>query len=135
MAYDGSESCDYCRMAITDARYGTQLVTTTGKTLRFDSIECLASYYAGARDAGTVASVWVSDAAHPGAFVASGIARFVRRVGSTGSPMGLGFTAFGPEADDAALRREFGELMTWTEVVVLVQAERSRPVDAVGAVR
>jgi copper chaperone NosL len=133
MAYDGSESCDYCRMAITDARYGTQLVTTTGKTLRFDSIECLASYYAQARDAGTVASVWVSDAAHPGVFVASGNARFVRRSGSSGSPMGLGVTAFGPDADDAALRREFGAIMTWTEVVALVKAEHARPTAAAGA--
>ena len=133
MAYDGSESCDYCRMAITDARYGTQLITTTGKTLRFDSIECLASYYAGARDGGTVASVWMSDAAHPGVFVSSGNARFVRRAGSTGSPMGLGLTAFGPDADDAALQREFGAIMSWSEVVALVEAERAAPAPTAGA--
>jgi copper chaperone NosL len=133
MAYDGTESCDYCRMAITDSRYGTQIITTTGKTLRFDSIECLASYYAQARGAGTVAAVWVSDAARPGVFVASGNARFVRRSGSSGSPMGLGLTAFGPEADDAALRREFGDVMTWTDVVAVVQAERARSVPAAGA--
>jgi copper chaperone NosL len=133
MAYDGSESCEYCRMAITDARYGTQLITTTGKTLLFDSVECLASYYALARDAGTVASGWVSDAAHPGVFVASGNARFVRRSGSTGSPMGLGITAFGPEADDAALRSEFGAIMTWSEIVELVKAEQSRRTHPAGA--
>jgi copper chaperone NosL len=133
MAYDGSESCEYCRMAITDPRYGTQLVTTSGKTLRFDSIECLASFYAQARDAGTVASVWVSDVAHPGIFVASGNARFVRQHGPAGSPMGLGIAAYGPEADDAALRRDFGEVMTWTDVVALVQAERSRPAPTAGA--
>ena len=133
MAYDGSESCDYCRMAITDARYGTQLITTAGKTLRFDSIECLASYAAAASDAGTVASVWVTDAAHPGVFIASADAHFVRRTGSAGSPMGLGITAFGPDADVAALRREFGAIMTWAEVVALVNAERARETSAAGA--
>ena len=126
MAYDGSESCDYCRMAITDSRYGAQLVTTTGKTLSFDSIECLAAYYDGARDAGTVRSVWVSDVSHPGTFVASGIARFVRRPGPSSSPMGLGLMAFGAEADDAALKRDFGTVMSWTDVVVLVREERAR---------
>jgi copper chaperone NosL len=130
MTYDGSESCDYCRMAITDARFGTQLITTTGRTLRFDSIECLASYYVQARAAGTVASVWVSDVRHPRTFVAADEARFVRRPGAAGSPMGLGLVAFGVDANEAALHREFGELMTWPEVVELVQEERARQAPA-----
>ena len=134
MAYDGSESCEYCRMAITDPRYGTQLITRTGKVLRFDSIECLASYYARARDEGTVASVWVSDVARPGVPVASGIARFVRQHGPAGSPMGLGLAAFGPEADDAALRRDFGDVLTWTDVVALVQGEGARRPVPAGAI-
>jgi copper chaperone NosL len=135
MAYDGSESCEYCHMAIADPRYGTQLVTRMGKILHFDSIECLASYYASTRDEGAAASVWVSDVARPGVLVASGIARFVRQRGPAGSPMGLGLAAFGPEADDAVLRRDFGELLTWTDVVTLVQAEGPRrPAPAAGAV-
>ena len=135
MAYDGSHSCDYCRMAITDPRYGAQLITTTGKTLRFDSIECLAAYYAQAREAGTAASVWVSDVADPGTFVASGNARFVRQRGLAGSPMGLGLAAFGPQADDAVLARDFGDVMTWTEVVSLVQSAPAERASVAGSGR
>lgn len=132
MAYDGTHACEYCHMAITDPRYATQIITTTGKALRFDSIECLAAYHADAGKAGMVASVWVSDLVHPGTFVASGNARFVRQRGAAGSPMGLGLAAFGPEADGAALGRDFGELMTWTDVVALVQSRGGQPVSVGG---
>ena len=30
-----------CRMLVSDARFGAQVVTRTGKTLTFDSIECM----------------------------------------------------------------------------------------------
>jgi copper chaperone NosL len=123
MAYDGSESCDFCRMAITDPRFGAQLVTTTGKTYRFDSVECLASYYAQAAP-GDVRALWVSDFAHPGSFVSAQEARFVRARGPQGSPMGLGLAAFGATSDDAQLRREYGELLDWSDVRALVERER-----------
>jgi copper chaperone NosL len=124
MAYDGSESCDFCRMAITDARFGAQLVTTTGKTYRFDSVECLASYYAQTREGGTVRSLWVSNFANPGSFVPAEDARFVRARGPEGSPMGLGLAAFGAAPDDTVLRREYGELLDWSDVLALVEQER-----------
>src|SRR5215203_1887422 len=45
LRYDGTESCEVCRMAVTDPRYGGQAQTRTGKLRTFDSIECLTSYY------------------------------------------------------------------------------------------
>lgn len=38
----GHDYCDHCKMQITDKRYGGAILTTEGKTLKFDSIECLA---------------------------------------------------------------------------------------------
>ena len=123
IAYDGTESCELCRMAVTDRQYGAQLVTATGKVHLFDSIECLASFQAQARGMGPVASIWVSDVEKPGSLVAANQARFVRSRGSRNSPMGLGLMAFSPASDSAALRERFGVVLTWTDVVALVETE------------
>lgn len=118
----GREACDYCRMVISDPRYGAELVTRKGKVHTFDSIECLAAYYLQARAAGTVHSVWVSDFARPGTLLAAADARFVR-AGGPGSPMGMGLTAFATDA--AALRRATGGArpLRWDDVIDLVARE------------
>ncbi|HEX3157919.1 MAG TPA: nitrous oxide reductase accessory protein NosL [Gemmatimonadaceae bacterium] len=119
----GSEACGYCRMTISDERYGAQLVTTTGKVHTFDSVECLASYYLAQDDPAVVRSVWVSDFRRPGTLVRAEDARFIRG-GTQHSPMGLGLTAFAPEEDAAGLRGEFGgEPMGWPAVLALVARE------------
>lgn len=127
IAYDGSESCEFCRMAITDRQYGAQLVTANGKVHKFDSIECLASFYVQTRAAGVAASTWVSDFEKPGTLIAADQARFARSRGSRNSPMGLGLMAFGSEINDTELLERFGVVLRWTEVVALVQSERLRP--------
>ena len=40
----GSDECAYCKMMITDNRFATQIVTETGKSIKFDAIECMADY-------------------------------------------------------------------------------------------
>lgn len=118
----GTDACEYCRMAISDPRFGGELVTKRGKVHKFDSVECLASFYQGARaDAG---SLWVSDFRHPGQFVAAEQAKYVRARGAISSPMGQGLFAFAPEADVAAEARALGGApMTWAEVQALVRRE------------
>ena len=122
-AYDGSESCDRCRMAITDRQFGAQLVSATGKVHRFDSIECLASYYAASRGEGAPASIWVTDAGSERSLVGADRARFVRSTGARSSPMALGLMAFGPETNETELRSQFGDVLGWTDVVALVEKE------------
>lgn len=44
IAYD-VDACAYCRMQISDPRFGAALVTAKSRTLKFDSIDCLVAYY------------------------------------------------------------------------------------------
>lgn len=121
----GHDGCDYCRMVISDPRYGAELVTATGKVHTFDSIECLAAYYLQARASGAAArSVVVSDFERPGTFLPAAEARYLRAAGPA-SPMGKGLTAFAPGADSAALRRVGGDAapLRWDEVLALVERE------------
>lgn len=118
----GADACEFCRMAITDPRFGGEVVSAKGKVHKFDSAECLASYVVAAGDS-TVGTLWVSDFRHPGTFVDATRAHFVRAPGGVSTPMGEAIFAFAPEADVAAEARTLGgTAMSWTDVLHLVRA-------------
>jgi len=124
LAYDGTESCDVCRMAVTDRRYGAELVTRTGKVLVFDSIECLAGYLSAAGDAARDGRAWVTDFTRPGTFVRADSAWLLRSPGRA-SPMGRGLLATASEASRDRLQRELGgDALTWRDVVAQAAADR-----------
>jgi copper chaperone NosL len=130
----GEENCDFCRMNIGDARFGAELVMQTGKVKKFDSVECLASYYLQEHASGKVRSVWVSDHGAPGEFVAADSASFLQG-GDAHSPMGLRLMAFSSAAGArAAQARVGGELLAWDAVLELVarhgDAHGARPAPA-----
>jgi copper chaperone NosL len=91
IAYD-ADQCTYCRMQISDPRFGAELLTRHGRSLKFDSIECVLSFYKQAHTAGDVASVWVSDFEHPGTLINAAGAAFVD-IGAGRAPMGRGWVA------------------------------------------
>ena len=41
----GTDICASCKMTISDARFGAEIVTSTGKNYKFDDIRCMESYY------------------------------------------------------------------------------------------
>lgn len=98
----GSDACAYCRMQIVDRRFGSELVTVKGRTVKFDSIECLVAYYKQAAEAHDVASVWVSDIRHPGKLIDATQARFVD-LGPGKAPMGRGWAALADASEAAAM--------------------------------
>jgi copper chaperone NosL len=121
----GRDECAWCRMTISDPRYGAELVTTTGRTYVFDSVECLAAFWLARRVPETsVASLWVADFAG-GGLVPAGTASYLRS-DALPSPMGLDLTAFARAADrDAAAARHGGAGLAWGAVLDVVAAHRS----------
>lgn len=121
----GHADCDYCRMTVSDERFGSELVLQHGKVKTFDSIECLASYVAQADSVGTVAAAYVTDFTHPGTLLPANEATYLRAT-SLHSPMGRGLVAVGPGADVATLARAIGASaeLTWAEVLTLVRREQ-----------
>jgi copper chaperone NosL len=116
IAYD-ADGCAYCRMQISDRRFGAELITKKGKVYTFDSIECLVELYRQASAAGDVRSVWVSDYRHPGMLIAAQTATFVH-LGAGHSPMGRGLLAVA-SASDARLVPDAGAgtIKRWADLV------------------
>lgn len=96
------DACAYCRMLIGDGRFAAALVTVHGRTVKFDSIECLVGYYHQAAAVQDVASVWVTDLRHPGTLIDATTARFIN-LGGGRTPMGRGWAAVATARDAAAL--------------------------------
>lgn len=122
----GEDACTQCRMTVSDERFGAELLTTTGKTYPFDSVECLAEYVLAHADAPTH-SLWVTSYDAPGDLILLDDAFFVHAPGLR-SPMGRGLAAFGPETGqaDALVRFDGAEVLTWDEVLALA----GRPIQA-----
>jgi copper chaperone NosL len=118
IVYD-ADACDYCRMQISDPRFGAELVTKKGRTIKFDSIDCLLSYYQQANAAGDVESVWVADVRHPGVLINAMQAHFVD-LGAGRAPMGgrRGLAAIADESDAARIGiTDKKAIKTWSELL------------------
>jgi copper chaperone NosL len=101
IGYD-ADQCAYCRMQISDRRFGAELLTRHGRSIKFDSIECLLAFYKQAASAGDVGTVWVSDFQHPGTLIDATHASFVD-LGVGRAPMGRGWAAVATAGDAAKL--------------------------------
>jgi nitrous oxide reductase accessory protein NosL len=117
IAYD-ADTCTRCHMQISDRRFSAVLVTRHGRSLKFDSIDCLRAYYARPNAAGDVASVWVADFAHPGRMLPADRAKYFD-AGASHSPMGKthGWAAVAGADDAAAIAGvDSTRLRAWTEL-------------------
>jgi copper chaperone NosL len=113
IAYD-VDVCAYCHMLISDPRFAAVLVTDHGRSVKFDSIECLRAYYAHLAQPASVVSIWVSDFQRPRTLIDAMRARFVD-LGDGHAPMGRGWVAVtSPEAAQALGMR--GDTKTWSEL-------------------
>lgn len=113
----GHDQCDYCKMTIADASFGTELITGKGKVLKFDSIECLAAAdLEKARSGETVRSLWVTNFNTPETFLNVTDAAIILAHRQR-SPMGIGLVAV--DSDEAAtelIREVGGNEMNWDEI-------------------
>jgi copper chaperone NosL len=114
----GVDTCTRCHMQISDRHFAAVLVTRHGRSLGFDSIDCLRAYYAQPGVAADVATLWVADFAHPGILIPAERAQYVD-VGASHSPMGEthGWAAFaGAAAASTILGVDSTALRAWTEL-------------------
>ena len=86
IAFDHA-ACEECRMIVSDRRFGALVVTEHGRTLTFDSIDCLRAYSARP-DSPAVRETWVVDAAAPGTLIAMEAATVVDHDATLRPPMG-----------------------------------------------
>jgi copper chaperone NosL len=111
----GTDQCQFCKMTISDERYGAELVTRKGRALTYDSIECMLRAVEngdGITETG-VEGWYVTDYAHQRTLVNAREATFLHSTGLP-SPMGENLTAFAAAADAEVMKEaRGGRVMDW----------------------
>lgn len=113
----GHDMCHFCKMTVTDQRYGTELVTKKGKVFKFDSIECMGLYLkAGDIQPGDYHGLYVTDFLRPGQLI-DGEQAYYLKSQQLPSPMGAYLTAFGTTEAAAQYQQDKGgETFQWQDV-------------------
>jgi len=97
----GEDSCERCRMIISDKRFAAQYITAEGEARKFDDIGCMTGDLkeAGKRGESPLA-VYVADYG-TGEWIEAGKAYFLQN-GELKSPMGYNIAAFGSAQEMSA---------------------------------
>ncbi len=104
-------------MMITDNRFASQIVTATGKAIKFDAIECMANYAGDHKSKLKGATFWVINFEAPGTWIPLRDATIIRNPGIH-SPMGASLLAFKSAGEAENHLNEYsGEYIQWDNLV------------------
>ncbi|MGZ5243672.1 MAG: nitrous oxide reductase accessory protein NosL [Bacteroidia bacterium] len=114
----GQDGCAFCKMTISDERFGAEIVTQKGKIFKFDATECMLGFvnkaYVNKQD---VAQYLVVDATNPTVLIPADKAQFLISE-KLPSPMGGNVSAFAlPEKQESALAEFGGEKHDWNSII------------------
>ena len=118
----GHDSCENCRMLISDPKYGSELITSKGKIYKFDSIECLADFNNNL-NIEDISSIWVTDFSKPNEFININDGFFLKSK-NLRSPMGLNLSAFSNAAGLNKIKEQYsGDEIKWDDLVIYVKQQ------------
>lgn len=112
----GKDQCVYCKMTISDARFGTQLVTKKGRAYNFDDVQCMIAYVEdGDINREDIATFYLPD------FKTSELkpaeAMFYLKSEALKSPMRGDIAAFANKSDMEETLKEVGGMsLTWDDL-------------------
>lgn len=114
----GSDNCNYCKMTITDNRFGAELVTNKGKIYKFDEISCMIGF---ATEEGIeskkIKGMYISDFCGSNQLLDKNKSYFLQS-DSLKSPMGGNVATFSNNDSLKIYSQKMsGKTITWDEVV------------------
>ncbi len=90
----GVDNCDFCKMTISDERYGAELVTKKGRIYKFDDLHCIKNFLLEEvvikED---VASYWLIDFSQPTQLISASESYLIENE-MLKSPMGSNIASF-----------------------------------------
>ncbi len=113
----GKDNCSFCKMPISDARFGGELVTGKGKVYKFDDAHCLLSFLQSAelKDEKKT-SVYFVNFSGSHSFIPAAKALFLKS-DTLRSPMNGNVAAFdNADSLQAALQKFPGAILHWEEL-------------------
>jgi copper chaperone NosL len=114
----GKDACYFCKMVISDQRFGAELITDKHKIYKFDDTHCIASFLkANFLAKEQVASVYLVDFSQKEKLIKAEES-FLLRSEELRSPMGGNVAAFAAEDSMTKFNKELnGSVIKWNEVI------------------
>ena len=104
----GQDNCHYCKMTLTDKRFGAEIVTKKGKVFKFDDLNCLSNFLkSGEVTMENIAQTISVDFKKTGSFVSVEQAFFLQNE-SIKSPMRGDVATFSDQKNLNAVKAEIG---------------------------
>jgi copper chaperone NosL len=104
----GKDLCEFCRMTISDTKFGSEIMTMKGRTFKFDCIECMIRFMkANHFDANNLSRMLVSNYLNGGNFLEAQNAVYLKSQ-SLPSPMGEGISAYSNVEDLKHVYEQYG---------------------------
>jgi copper chaperone NosL len=113
----GKDNCDFCKMTISDHRFGAEIVTTKSKNYKFDDEHCIIQFLKeGTIEPDDIARVYVVDFSSPNSLIDSKKAFFLQSPDFK-SPMNGNIAAFSQEDSlQKALPKFYGNVISWEDM-------------------
>lgn len=113
----GTDNCFYCKMTISDARFGAEIVTTKGKAYKFDDMHCVLSCLrTGELGPGSIKDIYLTDFCGSHRLMNANVSSLLKS-NELRSPMGGNVAAF--ESRDSLIKiqkRYPGDTVNWEEL-------------------
>lgn len=113
----GRDNCDFCKMTVSDARFGAEIVTKKGKLYKFDDEHCIIRFLREDKiTPPEIAGVYFVDFSTPGKLINANNAHFLQ-CPALKSPMGGNIAAFANEDSLAKVFQQInGNQISWEDM-------------------
>ena len=112
------DSCEFCKMTISNGKFGAELLTKKGRYYKFDDLSCM-MHYTKENTNVQVQSFFVNDYAKDNTLIPAEQC-FYLRGGSINSPMRGNFAAFASDKDQDNFQKQLNaKTLTWEQVFTM----------------
>lgn len=112
----GADGCTFCKMTISDVRYGAEIISKKGKIFKFDDAHCVLAYLKKNIADKDIAAIYFTDFSGDHALINVNEAYFLQSA-DLKSPMGGNVAAFGNRDSLRSVTDRFkGVILSWAEL-------------------
>ena len=113
----GKDNCDFCKMTISDNRFGAEIVTNKSKIYKFDDGHCVVAFLrSGKIEKKDISGVYFVDFSNPHDLIKAEQAVYLQSP-ALKSPMGGNIAAFRSEDSlNNNLPKFYGNKISWEDV-------------------
>ncbi len=114
----GFDNCHFCKMTISDARFGAELVTTKGKIYKFDDTHCILDYLkTKSIESANIKNIYLSNYSGNHQLIDVKNALLLKAA-ELRSPMAGNVAAFNLQDSLASVQKRFsGTIVSWSELI------------------